>query len=497
MCSPAHEPVGSSDSQPSSPASLLAASHAITRSGSPAGLSTCLPAGSSTCSHTGSTLGPPADLTTTSPAGLPAGSAAGLPANLLAQQQELFALATSFPTNHMQRDDVANATACKMKLLQGFEADATVLQHLLTTLEQETDNGKQEDGTFNIRPPSASPESKPSSIHVQRLGELATHSAKASEDTTVLPASPPDCLILASRLQPITVHNLRLALPTFRGYVEIANNTCGAAMLAGGYNAVFALDSSADESQVELGEIGLTPMNFNVLCREFRATNYYGAPSGQVSLADGAAGSATRAVRRKRQKKVKNLAWGLQTLADVAQESLQQVHTQQQRSGAASQLESRAKRLTNAVRQLQDKHDPCTWSIGNLEIERAFDKLKVPQVVIASRNVPLATADELWTALLINFNGATALESGPRRPIAQGNSVLLFHLHGVLSGSTFGHFASIFALIEFIEASSRDHKRKLLTARSYQAPRHWVDVEVAHKWIYGLKFTGYEIRRIG
>jgi len=283
-------------------------------------------------------------------------------------------------------------------------------------------------------------------------------------------------------------------------------------MLAGAYNARHNLDAASDPRNRELALTATKywPDNFNVLCR--------GGSDPPESASVRTAKSGSDAAP-------KSLRWGLETLRAVAAESLERTESQVARGGAGATLEARAKRLRRAVRELGDERDPCTWSIGNLEVEQVVERCRMgPQLVIASRNVqslqdPVSGPGLLWGALLEHFGEAAGAKKQP---------ALLFHLHGVLSGSSyFGHFALIFALVEFqyadgrgdpeskkkktkarassvpptkggkAQGGQREVMRKVLTARSYQGPRHWVDIALVWKWIYAMKFTGYEIRKCG
>ncbi|CAD7957384.1 unnamed protein product [Amoebophrya sp. A120] len=553
---------------------------------------------------------------------------------------------------------------------------------------------------------------------------------KKITDTTL-----PDCVLPESILQRVEVQKLLVNLPAFRGYLEIKDNTCGGAMLAGCYNALQHLDASWDPEQCELSAVGsdgsYCPANFNVLGRlqgwrtdaggsvggsvssqimgtrrdtstaqrqEFKneSSGRFGSSSSRLSSArlevevpvgeeeDHAimgtpeegprlstvsggnfvpasrtgsptaknaalvsvdlntaielqptikltndttsttskksqgsslqAETATPAGSREKetQNKVrvpKNVQFGLRKLHKVALESLEETKQRLERSEAAANgtLVQRKKRLEKAVEELVDAYNPCTWNIGNLEVERVLKTTSAQAFcgatrVIASRNVGKDKFDDspdgarlLWQTLFdlasergggwdiccnaTHRAGATAPAGnkcgsaedgapakgrakeqkevphrrGPAQPQLQKNkrsAQFLFHLHGVLSGSYFGHFALIFAIVEYklaaekvdgdvveehascssssrstggdktqektngsridelrtkdktsTSTSSRAQQkgevyRQILTARSYQGPRHWISAELMQKWIYRLKFTGYEIRLV-
>eukprot|EP00392_Amoebophrya_sp_AT5.2_P004841 g4850.t1 len=361
--------------------------------------------------------------------------------------------------------------------------------------------------------------------------------AAALNNMSVVPALP-DCVLPLRVLQRIHVQELFVNLAAFRGYVEITDNTCGAAMLTGAFNALHKLDASGDPNQQEIcgrpagatnaadelqpARGGYWPTNFNVLGRNGKWRTDVDRADADVQQAD--------QDERTSKKAPKSLKWGLRQLHAVAAASLEHTNARLQKVGGAAAtpvVQQRAKRLEKAVEELLDDFDPCTWSIGNLEVEQVVEKWKgVKQSVLASRNVLLDTPDLLWEALrkavigerrggggpgpatattgsaptsnaTISSNQTTKILNGNPAPMPvcwSDSTQFLFHCHGVLSGTYFGHFALIFAMVEYSAEDSRH--RQVLTARSYQGPRHWISVEMMHKWIYGLKFTGYEIRML-
>lgn len=206
---------------------------------------------------------------------------------------------------------------------------------------------------------------------------------------------------------------------------------------------------------------------------------------------------------------------GLGLLVRVASNHLAETQQQLQRRPGDKVLEQRVKRLTKAGEDLLDANAPCTWSIGNMEVHRALTDWKLKFKLIVSREMAksspeLAKLDEaglkdwLWREIWGAVTGGggdhglrAVVGGGGDERSTRGSGALLFHCHGVLNKNCFfGHFALIFGVAEGEEhEDSKSNKpfRRVLTARSYQGPRHWVDLDKVYKWIFQLKFPGYEI----
>lgn len=289
---------------------------------------------------------------------------------------------------------------------------------------------------------------------LQRFNSLSS----AAGDEDVLDGH--DLVMPEENLGKLKNFSAAVSLGAFAGYVEIDNNTCGAGMLAGAFNAVHQL--AAPE-----------------------ATLYGHVPRRFEHWRDEAAAPASKAAAPM------SLQASLQQLHAVAAAHLADTEKALAKRSGDQVLEQRVKRLRKAMKSLLSKVDPNTWQIGNLEIDMAMKSLGFTGGVLLSR--------EIRPAGVKDGDGAMKnwLWSKLKELLSSERTAVMFHLHGVLNGSCyFGHYALIFAAAEF-RAEDAPKKaplvRKVLTARSYQGPRHWLDLDQVHRFIFKAKFPGYQI----
>jgi len=305
-------------------------------------------------------------------------------------------------------------------------------------------------------------------------------------------------------------------VPSFSGYVEIDGNTCGAAMLASGFNACHNLVSPV------LDLNGLAPKNFSeYLNPDLKQIYGVGEETDAVDKRDSVGSTASHswvlntigslnnpeetetsksALKKRDSKDISNrttpvnLKDSLSHLCNVAKKFEKETLKQLEKQKGNQLLESRAKRLSKAQKSLSDPVNPQTWQIGNLEIEKAAVAWGLKFSVLIERqsansNREICNLDEKG---ICNW-----LFKKLREELADRNTALLFHLHGVLNvRNFFGHFALIFAVAEYQIKGEKEKQRVCLTARSYQGPRHWVPLEKVHRWIFKSKFPGYLIYKV-
>jgi len=143
----------------------------------------------------------------------------------------------------------------------------------------------------------------------------------------------------------------------------------------------------------------------------------------------------------------------------------------------------------NAARRgaILDEDNPRTWKCGNADIVRALAKVGIHTEVVASQPKCKKSGAGGWAKseqeeakAWIWRQVKARFAEGPMmfHVYTQSKEYLKSNVHPKNSpyrGSGDGHYALVFAWVEGVTCDGV-HFRRVLTARNYQAPRHWVDV---------------------
>jgi len=264
---------------------------------------------------------------------------------------------------------------------------------------------------------------------------------------------------------------------TFRGYTEQFLNSCGGAQVASMYNAFHKLEAPHRNRTVDVHVWDTPPADRRTRqCAESKRVKF---PASGIrrSARDG----ATKA------------SWTGQKAADTWH--------------GLELLASSVNKARQAA--IIDEDNPRTWKCGNEDIARALHKIGVQTEVIASQ--PAAPkvyrerdANGKYTWAKSQQEEAEAwIWDQLKRRFADGP--VMFHIYtqskgyqkanphpkdSQYRGGGDGHYTLAFAWAEGV-TSDGVHFRRVLTARNYQAPRHWVDV---HDIWDQMRWCGTELR---
>lgn len=338
-----------------------------------------------------------------------------------------------------------------------------------------------------------------------------------------------DVVLPAQNLKKIINMRTTISLNAFHGYVEIRGNVCGAGMLAGAVNCAHGLKAP--------------PVNLSDIP----------AVSQQRPLAELPLEAEHKKARALEPMGLKD---ALTFLHKVATVELGETEKSLARRPGDLVLEKRAKRLQKSQKSLLDTYDPNTWQIGNMDIEKAMQMLGLSGGVLLSREVkPTSVGGEdgmknwLWgklkgalaldgTTVMFHLHGvlngdcyfghyalifavaeyenvevaSAPLDSKKNVPSPVARTVGAPGQAGRKGSSpaplTAGRRGSSPAPASGRRGASpaptpatpRGPKRqlvvrKVLTARSYQGPRHWLDLDQVYRFVFKAKFPGYQIWR--
>jgi len=241
---------------------------------------------------------------------------------------------------------------------------------------------------------------------------------------------------------------------TFRGYTEQFLNTCGGSQIAGMYNAYHKLEAPHRNRTVDREVWDTAPPDRRAHGKRKTAVKFAQSAIRKSAWDGGTAASWSG-------KKAADTWHGLELLASSV----------------------------NAARRgaILDEDNPRTWKCGNADIVRALEKVGIRTEVVASQPECKKSGASGWAKseqeeakAWIWQQVKARFDEGPLmfHVYTQSKEYLKSNVHpkdSPYKGGGDGHYALVFAWVEGVTCDGV-HFRRVLTARNYQAPRHWVDV---------------------
>jgi len=263
---------------------------------------------------------------------------------------------------------------------------------------------------------------------------------------------------------------------TFRGYTEQFLSTCGGAQIAGMYNAYHQLEAPHRNRTVDVRVWDTPPADCRQHPKARRALKF-----PESGIRKGAWDGSAKA------------SWTGKRAADTWH--------------GLELLSSSVDKARKAA--IVDEDDPRTWRCGNGDIARALHKIGIQTDVVASQPAAPkayrerdANGKNVWAKNQQEEAKAWIWQQVKQR-FADGP--MMFHIYtqsagyqkanphpkdSQYRGGGDGHYTLVFAWAEGV-TSDGVHFRRVLTARNYQAPRHWVDV---HDIWDQMRWGGTEFR---
>jgi len=248
---------------------------------------------------------------------------------------------------------------------------------------------------------------------------------------------------------------------TFRGYTEQFLSTCGGAQIAGMYNAVHGLEAPHRNRTVDPEVWDTAPADRRTQHTKSRRIKFPESGIREGTWDGGAKANWTG-------KRAADTWHGLELLASSVNEA---------RRGA-----------------IIDEDNPRTWRCGNSDITRALKRVGIETEVVASQPAAPkafrehdAKGKSVWAK---NHHEETKAWIWQQVKQRFADGPVMFHIYtqsagyqkanphpkgSPYRGGGDGHYTLVFAWAEGVTHDGV-HFRRVLTARNYQAPRHWVDV---------------------